>query len=1361
MKWLSLPLVVIFMLGLMASAIHADEVTIGAGDQTAQIPMDFYWKNSLFETIYYPGELGFASGTIRALKFYNNFVTANPNGATKIWLGVTTQADLSTGWIPSTQLSLVFDGMVTYPSGANTINIQLTTPFNYTGGNLVMMVNRPMDTVYYSSSDHFQAQTIGSNRSRKAMNDSILIDPANPPATSTLSGQFPKTTFFYTGQALVNDIGCFSVAGNLYPIVGDSSPYVINVTNNGSAVQNTYTVKLMKEGNVEVASVAGTTINPQQTLQFTINWTPSATGATYVYGQVVMTGDEIPQNNQTGNLNVVVQAAGSVIITIGTGGSNGRMPVDMYYKNSLFETVYLASELNIGGLLTGIQFYNYFSTNLPNKPTRIWVGETTQTDLAAGWIPSSQLSQVFNGNVNYPSGANNIRIELNTPYHYGGGNLVVMIQRPMDTYKYSPSDMFLTQTGSLAARTRNVYSDTSSYNPASPPTTTPSAIFPKTSLIFSMVDHLQIISPNGGENWQAGSTKTVYWSTDFTRDVNIYLSSNGGESWIMLNANPVDASLGRYSFTVPFVSSGQCLVKVENTSNNALFDVSDSHFSISTTPPASLFLTAPTNAKLQAGRSYNINWLANGVTSVNLEYSIDAGMSWQGIAAGLPSTQGVYNWVVPDLSASGCYLRVSDSANPSVYDWSDEPFSICKLIVLSPNGGEFFQTGWSRNITWQSELVTNLKLEYSSNGGVTWQTIIASTAAASSSYTWTLPGTVSSQYLVRISDVSDGSINDTSAGSFTVCDLALTYPSSSGIKLQTGRDYNITWSSQLLPGSLTLELTTNGTNYMTIATGIDAALQSYTWTVPDTPSLSCKIRIVSEQDNQVISNSANNFTICRLRVTVPNGSEIWGAQSTKAISWSATNVTNLKLEYSSNDGATWQTINASVTASSGSYNWTLPNIHSTQCRVRITDTSNSAIWDSSDNSFTIRPQIILSAPNGSDILTVGSVYSILWSSTAEVSFVLIDYSIDGGTSWLPVQSSNYPASVGRYDWIVPNNPSANCLVRVRKHDNSAIIDVSDAAFTIIATPVPPVAQFSADITSGLEPLSVQFGDESTPGTGSITSWLWDFGNGDSSILQHPLYVYNTPGSYSVTLTVTNGAGLSNSLTLEDYITVLPRYPEIITNPELRLDFGNVYLGSASQPLPLWIRNTGTATLHVDALSYLLASSPFAVQERTLPFSIPEGDSLCIHLVFTPQVAGTVTDSLYIHSNAQNRPVYALGLRGSGEYVPPKPPTGVETAMLGYDMHISWDAVTETIFDTPITPDGYLVFYNGSDDPEDEFYFHGFTPGLSYTHYNVGRYAQHMFYRVMAVKHYGLRGFDMDSLVRGMPEKEVLELLQVR
>ncbi len=84
----------------------------------------------------------------------------------------------------------------------------------------------------------------------------------------------------------------------------------------------------------------------------------------------------------------------------------------------------------------------------------------------------------------------------------------------------------------------------------------------------------------------------------------------------------------------------------------------------------------------------------------------------------------------------------------------------------------------------------------------------------------------------------------------------------------------------------------------------------------------------------------------------------------------------------------------------------------------------------------------------------------------------------------------------------------------------------------------PVAEFSADQQTGTAPHTVQFTDEST---GTVTSWDWDFGDGGTSSLQDPSYMYSNPGIYVVTLTVT-GPGGTDTETKADYITVNPTPP---------------------------------------------------------------------------------------------------------------------------------------------------------------------------------------------------------------------------
>jgi uncharacterized protein (TIGR02145 family) len=86
---------------------------------------------------------------------------------------------------------------------------------------------------------------------------------------------------------------------------------------------------------------------------------------------------------------------------------------------------------------------------------------------------------------------------------------------------------------------------------------------------------------------------------------------------------------------------------------------------------------------------------------------------------------------------------------------------------------------------------------------------------------------------------------------------------------------------------------------------------------------------------------------------------------------------------------------------------------------------------------------------------------------------------------------------------------------------------------------PPKANFSANITSGAVPLSVNFTDQSI---NNPTSWQWDFGDGGSSTHQNPIHIYNNEGKYTVQLIASNDFG-SDTEIKNNYITVTG---EIIT-----------------------------------------------------------------------------------------------------------------------------------------------------------------------------------------------------------------------
>ncbi|MFA7303974.1 MAG: PQQ-binding-like beta-propeller repeat protein, partial [Methanoregula sp.] len=125
--------------------------------------------------------------------------------------------------------------------------------------------------------------------------------------------------------------------------------------------------------------------------------------------------------------------------------------------------------------------------------------------------------------------------------------------------------------------------------------------------------------------------------------------------------------------------------------------------------------------------------------------------------------------------------------------------------------------------------------------------------------------------------------------------------------------------------------------------------------------------------------------------------------------------------------------------------------------------------------------------------------------------------------------------------------------------------------------IQPMANFTANVTSGTVQLSVRFTDTST---GSPSAWYWSFGDlvlDNISTLQHPVHTYGTTGNFTVSLNVTSSAG-SNVTIKTGYITVSsPR----TTGPVHNLNSGMNYTG-----IQLAVENaTAFDTILVDSGQY--------------------------------------------------------------------------------------------------------------------------------------------------------------------------------
>ncbi|MDP8232068.1 MAG: choice-of-anchor J domain-containing protein, partial [Candidatus Zophobacter franzmannii] len=289
--------------------------------------------------------------------------------------------------------------------------------------------------------------------------------------------------------AVDNDLHAYMLAGSPTPTDGIASIYTVTVRNPGNLQQTAYDVKLMAEDGTELATATGTTIDSGAMVDFNLSWTPSVVEDINIYGMVDFAADANMANNMTAMMAVSVQSSGTTVVTIGTGTDlDYHAPYNLYYQSSLAQMIYPAADITAGGLLTAVSFHaNIVSTDIPAAlPINIWIGETANTTVTA-FEPSTNLTQVYQGTVDFVAGDNNYLFTLDTPYAWGGSNLLISVERPMDADYYLSTDAWFS-TACPSGEAAYYQNDTTAPDPVNPPAATAMTVKPNVQLFFATAD---------------------------------------------------------------------------------------------------------------------------------------------------------------------------------------------------------------------------------------------------------------------------------------------------------------------------------------------------------------------------------------------------------------------------------------------------------------------------------------------------------------------------------------------------------------------------------------------------------------------------------------------------------------------------------------------------------------------------------------------------------------------------------------------------------------------------------------------------------------------------------------------------------
>ncbi|MFH1320870.1 MAG: PKD domain-containing protein [Bacteroidota bacterium] len=257
-----------------------------------------------------------------------------------------------------------------------------------------------------------------------------------------------------------------------------------------------------------------------------------------------------------------------------------------------------------------------------------------------------------------------------------------------------------------------------------------------------------------------------------------------------------------------------------------------------------------------------------------------------------------------------------------------------------------------------------------------------------------------------------------------------------------------------------------------------------------------------------------------------------------------------------------------------------------------TNNPNSWSWDfgNGNNSTQKNPSAVYTIPgiytviltvsnsSGSDVETKVDYITVFESPSADFSadtssgctliVQFTDLSDPGSsaiTSWLWDFGDGFTSSVQNptYTYSTAGDYYVSLTVTNAEGCYDGFISNDPISITL-----GPQAVFTGTPNTGCSvPLSVTFSDLSVQGSGAITSWFWDLGDGNTDIAQNPNHTYTSFGSYDITLITTDTNNCSDTSIIGNYIIIDDIIADFTSNSTINCPYLTVTFTDSSSASP--------------------------------------------------------------------------------------------------------------------------------------------------------------------------------------------------
>ncbi len=563
------------------------------------------------------------------------------------------------------------------------------------------------------------------------------------------------------------------------------------------------------------------------------------------------------------------------------------------------------------------------------------------------------------------------------------------------------------------------------------------------------------------------------------------------------------------------------------------------------------------------------------------------------------------------------------------------------ITVNSPNGGEIWCPGSTRNITWSATAIQNVDIAISSDNGSNYSNLATNISASTGSWSWNIPADQApgSQYLIKISNSSDASVNDVSNSTFTIGQAVQITENPQSATACTGQ--SITFRIVATGSGLNYVWRKNGTN------------------IPNSNNATLNI-------NPVTLNSAGNYDCV---VTAACGNQITSSVATLTVDESPSLVRQPQpVSVCSGEQASFS---IGATGTELSYQWRKggnPITGATDSTLTIFNVQKS---DEGLYDCVVSGKCSPSRTSAQAKLTVNEAPQIIshpkTTEACEGDKVLFKVTAKGSDL--------------KFQWRKNGNIIPNATDSVFVIENVSVNHLG--TYDVVVSGVCPPQQFSetAIITIIKSPeITLQPKDVSVPEGSDVDftvaargdklkfQWMKD-GKDISGANAADLHLKNVQksdsGEYSCK--VSNDCG--NVISKQAVLIV----NDASSNPQLSLlhtalDFGQTIVNTQKDTSFFGlIRNIGTQTLIISKINITGDdANDFSISGISLPLSLNKGESSDINIKFNPKSEGQKSAYLEFVSNSETNPSLSIiGFAGDIVLELPTSPFNLTTSSINF------------------------------------------------------------------------------------------------